>query len=76
MEKRINVRIEHLSPSKSRQDFLDRVKRNAQLRAEAKASGKYVPLKRQPEGPRPGHFVSIKNNEPVIVTPVAYEQLI
>lgn len=74
--KRISVRVEHVQPSLSRQDFLDRVERNAAAKAEAKRTGVWVPLKRQPQGPRPGHFVSTKNNEPVLVTPVAYEQLI
>ena len=76
MEKRINVRIEHVSPSKCRDAFVARVKANAAALAQAKATGKFVELKRQPAGPRPGHFVSTKNNQPVLVTPVAYEQLI
>lgn len=76
MEKRINVRIEHVQPSKCRQGFLERVKENEQKRAEAKAEGRKVTLKRQPLGPRPAHFVSLVKNAPVTVTPVAYEILI
>ena len=39
IEKRVNIRIEHIRHSKCRQEFLARVKRNEQLRAEAKAKG-------------------------------------
>lgn len=76
MEKRINVRIEHVQPSKCRQGFLERVKANEAARAEAKSKGLKICLKRQPVGPRPAHFVSASKNTPVTVTPVAYEILI
>jgi large subunit ribosomal protein L21e len=39
MEKRVNLRIEHIKHSKCREDFLKRVKANAELGAKAKASG-------------------------------------
>jgi large subunit ribosomal protein L21e len=39
MAKRINVRIEHVKHSKCRDDFLKRVKSNAELVKKAKASG-------------------------------------
>ena len=39
MEKRVNVRVEHVKHSKCRQEFLDRVKLNAQKKKEAKAAG-------------------------------------
>lgn len=76
MEKRINVRIEHVKPSQSRSDFLRRVQENDAARLEAKAAGKKVVLKRQPAGPRAAHAVSTLNNEPVFMTPIPYEQLI
>lgn len=37
--KRINLRVEHVSHSKCRQEFLDRVKTNAAKRKEAKTNG-------------------------------------
>lgn len=40
IEKRVNVRIEHVKHSKCRQEFLDRVKRNTAASAEAKKSGR------------------------------------
>jgi len=42
MEKRINIRVEHVKHSKCRQEFLDRVKENARKRKEAtEAGGKF-----------------------------------
>lgn len=47
MAKRINVRIEHVKHSKSRDSFLQRVKENEAKKMEAKKSGAFVELKRQ-----------------------------
>ncbi|CAJ0927583.1 8624_t:CDS:2 [Entrophospora sp. SA101] len=48
IEKRINVRIEHVKHSKCRDDFLRRVKENAIKKKDARAKGEKVNLKRQP----------------------------
>ncbi|KAF8566191.1 hypothetical protein P879_06223 [Paragonimus westermani] len=71
--KRINVRIEHVKPSKCREDFLRRVKENDLKRKEAKISKIYIELKRQPAQPRPAHIVKTKNNKVVTVHPLPYE---
>lgn len=77
VEKKINVRIEHVSPSRCREDFLARVKANSEAKKQAKATGVRVPsLKRQPAQPRTAHLVSFSRNPPVTVTPVPYEALI
>lgn len=47
MEKRINVRVEHVKHSRCRQDFLDRVKLNEIKKKEAKEKGEVVHCKRQ-----------------------------
>jgi len=39
IEKRVNIRVEHVRHSKCRQDFLDRVKKNAELTTESKKTG-------------------------------------
>lgn len=44
--KRINVRIEHVKPSKCREDFVRRVKENDRIRKECKLNHRYVELKR------------------------------
>jgi large subunit ribosomal protein L21e len=76
LEKRLNVRIEHIQPSRSRDSFLRRVKENAEAKKQAKAEGKLVHLKRQPAMPREARTISIKTNKPETVAPVAYETTI
>ncbi|KAK3396126.1 ribosomal protein L21e-domain-containing protein [Sordaria brevicollis] len=76
IEKRINVRIEHIQPSRSREGFLRRVKENAELKKQAKAEGKPVQLKRQPLQPREARTISVVDNKPETVAPVAYETTI
>ena len=76
IEKRVNIRIEHISPSRSREGFLRRVKENAELKKKAKAEGKPVQLKRQAEQPREARTISTKDNKPQTVAPVAYETTI
>jgi hypothetical protein len=44
---RINVRIEHVTHSKCREDFLKRVKENERLRKEAKGKKTKVEIKRK-----------------------------
>ncbi len=59
MEKRVNVRVEHIALSRSREEFLVRVKENATKKREAKETGKHVHLKRQPLGPREARVVEM-----------------
>uniref|UniRef100_A0A667X4Z3 Large ribosomal subunit protein eL21 n=1 Tax=Myripristis murdjan TaxID=586833 RepID=A0A667X4Z3_9TELE len=73
LAKRINVRIEHVKHSKSRDSFLQRVKENEKKKLEAKQKGTWVELKRQPAAPREAHFVSTKNNVPQLLEPIPYE---
>ncbi|GFG29370.1 hypothetical protein Cfor_01248 [Coptotermes formosanus] len=70
--KRINVRIEHVTHSKCREDFLKRVKENECLRKEAKEKKIKAELKRKPAQPRPAHVISGKV-EPIMLAPVPYE---
>lgn len=77
--KRINVRVEHVKHSKCREDFLQRMKRNDELKqnymAEKKA-GKNPSrplLKRQPAQPRGAEFVKVNfHNKPSTLAPTAY----
>jgi len=76
IEKRINVRIEHVKHSNSRLDFLNRVKRIELLKKDAKEKGIRLTLgqlKRQPLAPTPAHFVRTRNNLPQTVEPIPYE---
>jgi large subunit ribosomal protein L21e len=76
IEKRVNVRLEHLSLSRSREEFVKRVKRNAELKKKAKADGTHVHLKRQPAMPLEARTISMKENVPETIVPVAYETTI
>ena len=72
LAKRINIRVEHVTHSKCREDFLKRVKENEKLRKEAKEKKIQVVLKRQPAQPRAAHTVSGK--EPAkLLAPIPYE---
>ncbi|KAH9883647.1 60S ribosomal protein L21 [Xylariomycetidae sp. FL2044] len=76
IEKRINVRIEHINLSRSREDFIKRVKHNAAAKKEAKANGTTVQVKRLAAQPREARTVSMKDNHPETVVPIAYETTI
>jgi large subunit ribosomal protein L21e len=76
IEKRINVKIEHIQPSGSRDDFLRRVKENAQKKKDAAAAGTTVQVKRQPAQPRDARTVSLTDNPPETLTPLPYETTI
>ena len=76
LEKRINIRIEHIQPSRSRDDFLRRVKENAALKKKAKAEGQPAQLKRLPALPRDARVVSLQDNHPETLAPVPYETTI
>ncbi|KAI4207728.1 MAG: hypothetical protein LQ346_000378 [Caloplaca aetnensis] len=76
IEKRVNVRIEHVSLSRSREEFLNRVKTNAEKKRKAKTEGTHMFLKRQPAMPRDARTVDAKKNRPETVTPVPYETTI
>nr|ACY74454.1 ribosomal protein L21 [Malo kingi] len=74
--KRINVRVEHISHSKCRDDFLRRVKENGIKKAEAKKNGTTVVCKRMPLEPRKAHTVKTKKNKPELVEPIPYAFII
>merc|ERR1712226_239485 len=51
VQKKMNIRIEHLRPSRCRTAFIERIKANDTLKAEAKKAGQRISTKRQPAGP-------------------------
>eukprot|EP00353_Schmidingerella_taraikaensis_P013256 CAMPEP_0185578580 /NCGR_PEP_ID=MMETSP0434-20130131/13020_1 /TAXON_ID=626734 ORGANISM="Favella taraikaensis, Strain Fe Narragansett Bay" /NCGR_SAMPLE_ID=MMETSP0434 /ASSEMBLY_ACC=CAM_ASM_000379 /LENGTH=165 /DNA_ID=CAMNT_0028196415 /DNA_START=31 /DNA_END=528 /DNA_ORIENTATION=+ len=79
LRKRINVRIEHVHPSKCRQDFLDRVKAVDALKRQAKSEGRRVPqadIKRLPRQPAAGKIVKAKSPAglPVVLYPKPFDE--
>ncbi|KAF9055382.1 hypothetical protein BDZ89DRAFT_975804 [Hymenopellis radicata] len=75
IEKRVNLRVEHIRHSKCRQEFLDRVKRNAAAE-KVESSGARVSLKRIAALPRESRTVSTTDNAPQTIAPVRYETFI
>ena len=74
MEKRIHVRVEHVKPSNSRNEFLARMKKNEAIKAEVKKTkGKKVNLKRSPKLPEKAAFIRTKS---VTLTPSAYAGIV
>ncbi|KAJ7218891.1 ribosomal protein L21e-domain-containing protein, partial [Mycena rebaudengoi] len=78
IEKRVNLRVEHVRHSKCRQEFLDRVKRNHHAHVEAKEKGVRVDLKRIPALPREARTVASATgaNARRTIVPVPYETTI
>jgi large subunit ribosomal protein L21e len=72
----VNVRIEHVNHSRSRDEFLTRVKANAAAMRKAKEEGVHTHLKRQAVKPREARTVEAKNNKPESIAPIAYETTI
>lgn len=57
--KRIHVRIEHVKPSRCREDFLNRSRINDAKKAEARKAGQALPnVRRQPAQPREGFMLT------------------
>jgi len=76
IEKRVNLRVEHVRHSKCRQEFLDRVKSNHEAHVAAKEKGERVQLKRIPQLPREARTVSASDNAAQTIVPVPYETTI
>jgi len=72
LRKRIHVRIEHVAPSRCREEFLVRQKKNDQIKHEAKERGEKPPkTKRGIAQPRDGFL--IENVTAQTVTPIPYD---
>jgi len=78
IQKRVNIRVEHIKHSQGRQVFLDRVKKNERARIEAKEKGETVHLKRVQATPGTAHTVAAATgqNIPQTIVPVPYETTI
>ncbi|CAD6579263.1 MAG: hypothetical protein CYPHOPRED_000839 [Cyphobasidiales sp. Tagirdzhanova-0007] len=77
MEKRVNIRVEHVRHSKCRDDFVRRVKENASKKKEAKEKGTQVNVKRLPALPREAVTIPVsKENAIETLTPLPYDTYI
>ena len=76
--KRILVRIEHVHPSKSREEFRERVRRNEAKKKEAKEKGIKLDkseFKRQPKMPAPGCIVKAEDTDIETIRPLKHVDL-
>lgn len=72
LAKRINVRVEHVTPSKCREDFLRRVKDNDERKRAARANKQKVVVKRRPVEPSAAKII-VSPPEPIRLAPIPYE---
>lgn len=75
INKHLNVRVEHVVPSKCRTEFLDRVKQNEQAKKQARETGEKVSLKRVPKQPKPGFLIAIEDT-PATIQPIPFSDLV
>lgn len=73
IRKKIHVRIEHVKKSTCRDDFLNRVRKNEEIKKAARNGEKRVEIKRLPTQPRTGGTISGKNVQDLF--PLAYAGL-
>jgi large subunit ribosomal protein L21e len=78
IKKRVNLRVEHVSHSKCRDELIARVKSNELIKNTRKANGVKptdapVVLKRSPVQPQPGQIIKMKGESAKILYPVRYE---
>ena len=74
INKHLNVRVEHITPSKCQNDLIARVARNEKLKKEAKETGTNIALKRQPTQPKAG-FVITMPEEPTTIQAIPFSAL-
>lgn len=73
IEERLNIRIEHLKPSRCREEFLARSREYHKLKQES--PGIKINPKRIMEGPRKEFFISRENNEPIEVNNIKHIEI-
>lgn len=76
IKKRLHVRVEHVKPSRCREDFLKRRALHEDLKKQAKQKGERLPkhdLKRLPKQPREGF--TLESVKMTTVAPIPYDVL-
>merc|ERR1711991_182080 len=73
MAKRVHVRVEHVTASRCREEFLNRVKSNDAKKIQAKKDGVKVVTKREPRMPKTGF--TVKKAEVITKAPVPYDPI-
>ena len=75
MPKRIYIRIEHVKPSRCREEYLKRKADAIVKRKEAREKGVKgrINLKRQPKQPREAHLIKMHKKRPELVEPIPFD---
>lgn len=73
--KRINLRVEHIRKSQSREAFKKRVKANDKIKSEARKNGKVVSTKRQNDKPAESMVVQAKSAAKEFLHPLKYREV-
>merc|ERR1712196_372849 len=71
--KRVHVRVEHVTASRCREEFLNRVKSNDAAKIQAKKDGVKIVTKRQPRMPKAGF--TVKKADVQTRAPVPYDPI-
>jgi len=71
IRKKIHVRVEHVKKSTCRDDFLNRVRKNEEIKKDAKKGGKRVEIKRLPVQPRSTGHVGGRGTQDLVPLPYA-----
>ena len=72
LRKKMHIRIEHLRKSRCNESFLKRVRANDEKKREAKAAGKKLVCKREPEGPKAMKFVDPGEEDVEVLAPLPF----
>ncbi|KAJ8614101.1 hypothetical protein CTAYLR_004618 [Chrysophaeum taylorii] len=75
INKHLNVRVEHVQPSKCRNELIGRVKANELAKKKAKETGEKVTLKRVPTQPKPGFVIAVPD-QPETIQPIPFSDLV
>mmetsp|Transcript_10644 Transcript_10644/g.27080 ORF Transcript_10644/g.27080 Transcript_10644/m.27080 type:complete len:160 (+) Transcript_10644:40-519(+) len=75
INKHLNVRVEHVVPSKCQNELLERIKANELAKKAAKESGEKVLLKRQPKQPNTG-FTIERKDDILTIQPIPFSDLV
>lgn len=75
INKHLSVRVEHLNPSKCRNDLIARIGSNEEAKKEARTSGVKISLKRQPAQPKAAFMITIAET-PLTIQPIPFSDLV
>ncbi|KAJ1448220.1 ribosomal protein L21e-domain-containing protein [Pelagophyceae sp. CCMP2097] len=76
INKHLNIRLEHILPSKCKNELITRVRANEAQKKACKADGaEQVSLKRLPKQPHTGFLLQVENT-PTTIMPVAFSDLL